>query len=383
MVSKDSAEIRHYFDWAATAVPDPPVAQTVPFGNPSSLHSEGRAARDALEEARSRCAAVLGVPSRALYFTSGGTESNCIAIHSNLFRRGNGRVIVSDAEHSSVRENVETLERLGKPTGRLPVDSSGRVSPELLTKTFDKYGDVRFAAIMALNNEIGVINDMYALRDVMRKQSVPPHFHCDLVQAAGKIPLDINGWDLDSASLSAHKIGGPRGIGLLYLRRPLETLYTGGGQERKIRPGTENTAGAAALAACLENHAATEKVKNEYALARRRAKRLATGLKTFDRCVFIPRNRDIDDESFSPYILQAAFRDIPGEVMVRALDDLGFAVSTGSACSSSSPDRPVLAAMGIEESLSLEGIRISQGWSTTDEEIDLLLAAIAEVLKFL
>jgi cysteine desulfurase len=389
MTGKDSAEARHYFDWAATAIPDPPSAKTAPpFGNPSSTHREGRLAREALENARARCAAVLGVAPETLYFTSGGTESNCIALHSTLLRRGAGRLLVSAAEHPSIRENAEILERLGKPVGRLPVDSSGRVSPELFAKPLAKYGDVRFAAIMAVNNETGAVNDMSALRDIARNAAdthggPPVHLHCDLVQAAGKVPVDISGWDIDSASLSAHKIGGPRGIGLLYLRRPLDVLCAGGGQERKIRPGTENTAGALALAACLERRAAPEKVGAELAQSRRRWKRFLAALKAIDRCVLLPESREIDDETFSPYIVQAAFKDIPGEVMVRALDDLGFAVSTGSACSSSSPDRPVLSAMGIGEKLSLEGIRVSQGWSTTDEEIDLLLAAIAEVLKFL
>lgn len=385
MVSSGSAEGRCYFDWAATAVPDcSPAGLAAPFGNPSSPHREGREAREALEAARSRCAAALEVAPETVYFTSGGTESNCIALYSILQRQGKGRLVASLAEHSSIRENVDTLERLGKAAGRIPVDSSGRVSPALLAKTLDKYGDVRFAAIMAVNNETGAMSDMPGLRDVLRAvNGAPVHFHCDLVQAAGKVPLDIRGWDLDSASLSAHKIGGPRGIGLLYLRRPLEVLCGGGGQEGKIRPGTENTAGALALAGCLEKHVAGEPVRAGYEQARCRWQRLTGGLAAMERCALIPEHRGIDDPAFSPYIVQAAFRDIPGEVMVRALDDMGFAVSTGSACSSASHNRPVLAAMGVPENRSLEGIRISQGWSTSDEEIDLLLAAIAEVLKFL
>jgi cysteine desulfurase len=183
--------------------------------------------------------------------------------------------------------------------------------------------------------------------------------------------------------LSAHKIGGPRGIGLLYLRRPLEALYSGGGQERKIRPGTENVAGALALADCLESRALPEKIADELAQARGRWNHLLSALEKIDRCRLIPAERGVNDGGFSPYIVQVGFQGIPGEVMVRALDDRGFAVSTGSACSSASPERPVLAAMGVEDSLRLEGIRISQGWSTTAEEIDLLLAAIEEALKFL
>ena len=386
-----SAENRYYFDWAATA---PPVLfsrdTACPFGNPSSPHYEGRAARDALENARARCAAVLGVPPDTVYFTGGGTESNAIPLFSFLVRRNSGRILASAGEHPSITENTQTLERLGKPVGRIPIDSAGRVTPQLLSTTLEKYRDARFAAIMAVNNETGAINDMAALRDVMRNKEglrsstgAPIHIHCDMVQAAGKLPLDIAGWDIDSAAISAHKIGGPRGIGLLYLRRPLETLYSGGGQERKIRPGTENVAGALALADCLESHA-PEKLSAEYASACRRWQHLLSALAKIGRCRLIPAEREVvDNEGFSPYIVQAGFKGIPGEVMVRALDDKGFAVSTGSACSSASPERPVLAAMGVEDSLRLEGIRISQGWTTADEEIDLLLAAIEEALKFL
>jgi cysteine desulfurase len=193
------------------------------------------------------------------------------------------------------------------------------------------------------------------------------------------MPIDITGWDIDSASISAHKIGGPRGIGLLYLKKAQEVFYTGGGQENGIRGGTENNSGAVSFADCLEKYA----LLTDYPEAKTRWKKLMTFLAEIERCRIIPAQRTLNDESFSPYILQAAFKDIPGEVMARALDDLGFAVSTGSACSSSSPERPVLAAMGIEENLRIEGIRISQGHSTTEEDIELLVNGIKEVLKFL
>ena len=395
MVSKKAEEKRHYFDWAASApfVSCPQVGENPSFGkdaflgNPSSLHSEGRAAKLALEDARSRCAAVLNVPPETLYFTSGGTESNSIALFSTLLKKGQGRIISSKTEHSSIREGVETLEKMGRPIGAIDVDSTGRVTPALLEKALAKYGDVRFAAIMAVNNETGAVTDTASLRDVIRKHteagSPPVHFHCDLVQAAGKIPLDIQNWEIDSASISGHKIGAPRGIGLLYLRNKTDIFYTGGGQERGVRGGTENTQGAAALAACIEKYASPEAVRTEYDRANTRWKKLISSLCAMGRCTIIPQERVENEDDFSPYILQAAFRGIPGEVMVRALDDLGFAVSTGSACAASSPERPVLLAMGLEESLRIEGIRVSQGWSTTDEDIDLLLDAIAEVLKFL
>jgi cysteine desulfurase len=390
MVTKDPCIKRHYFDWAASS-PEHNVNNSifVPFGNPSSLHSEGRKAKEALEDARQRCAAVLNVPPETLYFTSGGTESNSIALFSNLMRKGKGRVISSKAEHSSIREGMETLEKTGKPTGSIEVDSEGRITAFAFEKALKKYGDVRFAAVMSVNNETGCITDIASIRDVIRKYQrapgagAPVHLHCDIVQALGKIPVDIPLWEIDSASVSAHKIAGPRGIGLFYLRRPAEVFYSGGGQENGIRGGTENIHGAVSLANCLEKFSTVKTVQEENIRAKNRIKKLITSLCSNERCIIIPKERLSNEDEFSPYILQAAFKGIPGEVMARALDDLGFAVSTGSACSSSSPERPVLMAMGLEESLRIEGIRISQGWSTTEEEIDLLIDAIAEVLRFL
>jgi cysteine desulfurase len=371
---------RRYFDWAAAAPPlDRREGETGAFGNPSSLHAEGRRARESLEEARSRCAAALGLKPETLYFSSGGTESNAIAVFSRLFRRG--ALLYSAVEHPSVRENCRALEGLGRAVGLIPVEADGRVSEGSLAQALEKWPEARFAAIMAVNNETGAVNDMAALSALLRRRGAM-HIHCDLVQALGKIPVDITGWDLDSASLSAHKLGGPRGIGLLYLKKPLETLYRGGGQEGGIRPGTENTAGALALASSLEEH--TRGLEGAYQKAVGRLDRLMRGLEALDRCTPIPQDRrSAEDRRFSPYILQAAFDGIPGEVMVRALDRAGFAVSTGSACSSSKPGRPVLEAMGVEPKLRLEGIRISQGRSTGDEDIDLLVRAIGACLEYL
>jgi cysteine desulfurase len=376
---------RCYFDWAASA-PYTDTPLSLPWGNPSSLHSEGAGAKKILEDARNRCAKVLNVPVETLFFTSGGTESNSIPVFSSLMRKSQGRLISSLAEHASVREALASLEKMGKPTGIIAVDSGGRVTSDLFQKALEKYGDVRYAFCMSVNNETGAVTDIAGIRDVIRKcAKAPIHLHCDLVQAAGKIPLDITGWEIDSASISAHKLGGPRGIGLLYLRRPssVEVFYKGGGQEGGIRGGTENIYGAVRLAGCLETFADGDAVKTNYEQAKKRMAKLIGALSEMERFNIIPADRKADDDNFSPYILQAAFKDIPGEVMARALDDLDIAVSTGSACASSSPERPVLIAMGVEEKLRIEGIRISQGFSTTDEEVERLIKAIAEVLTFL
>ncbi|MDR2110982.1 MAG: aminotransferase class V-fold PLP-dependent enzyme, partial [Spirochaetaceae bacterium] len=219
----------------------------MPFGNPSSKHTEGREARDALEGARSRCASALGVPAGDIYFTSGATESNALVIHSLFFSRflktagDKTLILISAIEHPSVGENAARLERLGARIGRIGCEEDGRVTVKTLGKALEKYPGARFAAIMAVNNETGSVMDMPALAALLRSRKGPPvHLHCDMVQAAGKIPVNLRAWDADSASLSAHKIGGPRGTGLLYLRRPLDPVYAGGGQEGGVRPGTEN-----------------------------------------------------------------------------------------------------------------------------------------------
>jgi cysteine desulfurase len=305
-------------------------------------------------------------------------------IHSLAQRQSFPAFLASAVEHSSVRENCAALERRGKRIGFIAVEPDGRVSPATLEKALERYPETRFAALMAVNNETGACTDMDALSALLRSRGGPPiHLHSDLVQAAGKIPLNIAGWDLDSASFSAHKLGGPRGIGLLYLRKPLEPLYTGGGQEGGIRPGTENTAGALALAAALEARAGPRGRTDAFEKAQARWKRLIQGLTAIGRCSLIPQYREGEDPRFSPWILQARFSGVPGEVMVRALDAAGCAVSTGSACSSQAADRPVLAAMGLPDHETLEGIRISQGWTTTEAEIDRLLEAIKAALAFL
>jgi cysteine desulfurase len=372
---------RYYFDWAATALPAAlRFSPQVPFGNPSSPHTEGREARKALEDARLRCAAALGVDVKTLYFCSGGTEANALVLQSLLPRKGpGGALLYSAVEHPSIRENALVLEKLGVPARQIPAERDGRISGEKISAALDRAERPLLAAVMAVNNETGAISDIPALAALRRKHAGPaPHFHCDIVQAIGKIPVALKEWDIDSASLSAHKLGGPRGVGLLYLRNPVGVLTAGGGQEGGIRPGTENVAGAAALAEILETRVGT--VRAEYGAAASRFKFLIESLRSLDRCTLIPEDRQGEDGRFSPYILQAAFRGIPGQAMVRALDNEGFAVSTGSACSSRKERRPVLDAMGVDKETALYGIRISQGWSTTEDDIEALCRAIRKVL---
>ncbi|MDR2767549.1 MAG: aminotransferase class V-fold PLP-dependent enzyme [Treponema sp.] len=381
---------RRYFDWAATAPPDFAFSGH-PFGNPSSLHEEGREAKKFLEAARSRCAAVLGVRNEELSFTSGGTEANAIACFSLLAkpRRKDGAdkgaaLLYSAAEHPSVRENCAVLGRLGIASAAAGVDSGGAVSEASLSAALKKNPAPRMAFFMAVNNETGAAADLASLTALLRSRvQSPVHVHCDMVQAAGKIPFDIAAAGIDSAAISAHKLGGPRGTGLLYARKKFDTLIRGGGQEGGVRPGTENVFGAAAMAAALEKHAAPGALESARRGAELRMEALVAGLrKRLDKRFFtIPAYRAPADRRFSPWILQCRLEGIPGEVMVRCLDEAGFAVSTGSACSAAEKKRPVLEAMGVDARSRLEGIRISQGWSTTSEDVEALVRAIAGICE--
>jgi cysteine desulfurase len=306
--------MEYYFDWAATSFSCELNNNQSFLANPSSKHRKGQLAKEALEDARSRCAKILNVAPDTLYFTSGATESNCISIYSNLFRPI-GRTVCSEIEHPSVIENIYKLQKLNKPISFLPADSSGIIEMEKFKKTIDKYNDIRFAAIMAVNNEIGIINAPKKIKEFLSQQNPPIHFHCDAVQAIGKIPINLS--DCDSAAISAHKFSGPRGIGLLYLKKPFETLYSGGNQENKIRPGTENIHGALLMAQCLEKYAGRETVIENYKKADERINFLIESLLQTCSIKIIPEARIKNPKLFSPYILQLAITDIPGEAAVR------------------------------------------------------------------
>jgi cysteine desulfurase len=288
------------------------------------------------------------------------------------------------------------------------VEPWGAVICRTLARALEKH-PARFAAVMGVNNETGAVTDIAALALHLRAREEaggrPVHLHCDLVQALGKMPLHLAAWGVDSAAFSAHKLGGPRGIGLLYLKKTVTPLCSGGGQERGIRPGTENTSGAVALADSMERRASPAVVQEEMQHAARRMDYLINRLKKIPRCTIIPEQRATalhlcetqlhssetqlhsngteGNPAFSPWILQARFLGIPGEVMVRALDDLGIALSTGAACSSRSRERTVLGAMGLDETAQREGVRISQGWTTTHDDFDVLVEAIETTLKTL
>ncbi len=373
-----------YLDWAATSPPYAAVLDEMTacalkyYGNPSSLHEEGRLAAEKREEFRRRCAAVLACRPDELTLTSGGSESNNMVVTSLYQRRDRGRIIVSGLEHPAVWEPVQLLKKQGWEVKVLNPGPDGFIHPENLGKSISE--DTKMLLVMGVHNESGAIQPLNELARVLRESSKRPiHFHSDLVQQLGKIPLNLNELDLDSASFSAHKIQGPRGVGLLYHRKPLGGLYTGGGQEQGLRPGTENLAALAGMTLAMENIPQTQEM---LPAAVQRMDRLMEGIQKLPQARLLPEGRLENRDRFSPWILNCAFPPLPGEVLVRVLDEAGFAVSTGSACSSNKKSRTRgLEAMGIPHKTAFSSIRISQGCTSTMDEIEAFLDALGKAVS--
>lgn len=387
-----------YFDWAATAMVEEDIIREAAeiainhFGNPSSLHFLGSDAKNTLAQVRSDCAKTLQVKSDNLFFTSGGTEANHLPLLSLLQRPAPGTIIISAIEHPAIREQAEMLKHCGWKVLQATPDATGIVPVAAIEKLLTK--DTVLVCLMAVNNETGAIQPIYQVADLLNKFAKEtgkrrPKLHVDCVQAAGKIPLNLSYPGIDSAAFSAHKIGGPRGIGILYLAQRFESFVRGGGQEQGIRSGTENIAGTWAFSKCLERHFLSEKNTEGVAYQRFLQQKAMTSsfitqLKEIKGCRLIPDARGTDplEENFSPWIVQAAFEGIPGEVLVRALSEKSIAISTGSACSSRKLSRPVLEAMGVSKELATNGVRFSFGPRTQQQDLDKLLEALKEIRQF-
>ena len=389
MISKE-----HYFDWAATAPQDESIIKEAlqcsleHWGNPSSIHEAGSDAKKFLEEARKRAGKALNVNPENIYFTSGGTESDHIPLLSVLTRPQKGNIILSAIEHPALREMAKMVENCGWKTIFVSPNKDGVVEPEAIEEKLN--GDTAFVSVMAVNNETGVIQPIYKIADMLTdwaKNKRRPLFHVDCVQAGGKIPLNLNYRGIDAASFSAHKIGGPRGSGILYLSKEINSFLRGGGQEKGIRSGTENLFGATAISLCLEKYFISE--QNQTAFERYKTQENWTndfinGLKKIKGCSIIPHKRGSSDaqcEAYSPWIVQASFPGIPGQVMERALSSKGFYISTGSACSAGKHSRPILDTMQIAGEEKEAAVRFSFGFSTSQKSMQELLEAIKEVTE--
>ena len=387
-----SMNVDHYFDWAATSPQDADILKESlqisieHFANPSSSHKAGSDARLVLENARALCAHSLGTKPSQLFFTSGGTESDALPLLSVLAgERKSGRIIISGVEHPAVRAQCDMLKKRGFDICTVNPDKNGFVDSQSIADKITP--DTLMVSVMAVNNETGCIQPVRAIAEQIARASGgkrKAHFHVDCVQAAGKIPLCITEMGADSAAFSAHKISGPRGIGLLYLSEPgrFRPFLVGGGQEQNVRSGTENLFGAVALSKCLEKYAFCTETER-FLEQRSWTADFIASLLSIPNCRLVPPLRaDLSrnvQELFSPWIVQAAFLGIPGQVMVRALDAKGFCISTGSACSAKKQSRPILKAMSAPPEIQDSAVRFSFGAFTTKNGMDELLGAVKEV----
>ncbi len=374
-----------YLDYQATTPTDRRVVEamlpyfTEKFGNPHSVqHAHGREAEAAVEAARAEVAALIGAEPREIVFTSGATESNNLAIKGAArFHRGSRRHIVTAAtEHKCVLESCRRMEREGFRVTCLPVDAAGFVDPDAVAAAIGD--DTVLVSIMAVNNEIGVIQPIAEIGAICRERGV--YFHTDAAQAAGKIPIDVDAMAIDLLSISGHKLYGPKGIGALYVRRRprvrLEPLFDGGGQERGLRSSTLPAPLCVGLgAACAI--AAAEMAEESRRLTELR-ERLLAGLRAGLPDLVL----NGDPVRRVPGNLNVSVPGLGDTALIEAITDIS--VSSGSACTSASVEPSyVLRAIGLPDELAHSSLRIGLGRYTTAAEVDYAAAHIVETARAL
>ncbi len=347
-------------------------------GNPSSIHSEGRRAALALIEAREKCAAVFGAEPEEIVFTSGGTESDNMAVRQAALlgmASGKRRVVASAIEHPAVLNTCRSLESQGFEVRLIGVDGDGYLDMEQARRLITP--DTAVVSVMAANNEVGTIQPIRELSALCRERGVL--FHTDAVQAAGHIPLDVKNIGCDMMSVSAHKLGGLRGAGLLYIQNGvgLQPLICGGGQENGLRSGTENTAAIAAMGAAVEYSCKDINRRSERISALR--DRLLAGL------LDIPGSRL--NGGISPRLcgnVNVSFAGVEGESLVLGLDIQGVCASSGSACSSGNElPSHVLRAMGVPEDMLKGSLRLTLSEFNTAGEVESAIRAVRETVETL
>ena len=371
-----------YLDYAATTPVDPEVFKamlpyfTEHFGNPSSLHSFGQEAKRAVETARASVASLIGAETEEIVFTSGGTESDNFALKgAAAARRDKGNHIITTAiEHHAVLETCRDLEQQGCRVTYLPVDRDGVVDPDAVKRAVtDK---TIMISIMHANNEVGTIQPLAEIGEISRARDI--YFHTDAVQTFGHIPIDVNELNVDFLSASGHKLYGPKGVGIIYIRKGTKVapLLRGGGQEKGRRSSTHNVPGIVGMgkAAELSGKSLQEKAKFIGAL---RDKLIRGVLENIDetRLNGHPTQR-------LPNNVNITINYIEGEAMLMNLDMEGIACSSGSSCSSASSEAShVLAALGVSPSLPHGSLRFSLGKATTEADIDTVLRVLPRSVR--
>mgnify|MGYP001107875712 CR=1 FL=1 len=373
-----------YVDNAATtAMNDVAIEAMKPYlkeiyGNPSSLHSVGQIAKEALERARADVAACLGAEPREIYFTSGGSESDNQALRSAAYNgalKGKKHIITSAIEHHAILHTLKKLEGEGFEVSYLPVDKNGLVTAQQVEKAIRP--DTALVTIMYANNEIGTIMPIREIGSVCRAKKVA--FHTDAVQAVGHIPVDVEKDNIDMLSLSAHKFHGPKGVGVLYCRKTinLRTFIEGGAQEKGKRAGTENLAGICAMAAALK-----EAIAHLYENMAEEARLRDILIKGLSK---IPHSKlNGDAKNRLPGNVNMCFEGIEGESLLLLLDAKGICASSGSACTSGSLDPShVLLAIGLPHEVAHGSLRLSLCPYNTEEEMKYIVEQVPAVVEYL
>lgn len=373
---------RIYLDNAATTAVSPEVLETMMpyftevFGNPSSIHGTGREAAKAVDTARKQIAAAIGAQPQEIYFTAGGSESDNWVLKGTAFaRKAKGNHIITTAiEHHAVLHTCKWLEKQGFNVTYLPVDEYGLVDPAEVEKAITD--QTILISVMAANNEIGTVEPIKEIGAIARAHKIP--FHTDAVQAIGAIPINVDEMNIDMLSMSGHKFHGPKGIGVLYVRKGirLDTLIQGGAQERGQRAGTENLAGIVGIGKAIE--LATAHLEENAARMTALRDKLINGILTT-----VPDTRlNGHPTKRLPNNCNVSIRYIEGEAMLLRLDLAGIAGSSGSACTSGSLDPShVLLAIGLPHEIAHGSLRLTLGTDTTEADIDEVLNVLPGIVK--
>ena len=369
---------RIYLDHAATTPVDPRVVEamlpywTTYWGNPSSIYQEAQEARKGLDGARRAVADILGARPQEIVFTGGGSEADTLAVRgaAQAARRRGDHIITSRIEHHAVLHTVEQLEREGFRATYLPVDGEGFV--DLATLEEAVIAQTTVVSIMLANNEVGTVQPMAEIARIVRARNPKTVLHTDAVQAAGALDLGVDRLGVDMLSLAAHKVYGPKGVGVLYIRQrtPLQPLILGGSQERDRRAGTENVAGAVGFATALR--LAYDELEGRNAHNRRLRDRLLAEIPA--RIPYTRVNGPLDLSRRISNNASFCFQFVEGEAVLLALDMNGVAASSGSACTSGSLEPShVLSAMGVPDEIARSSLRLTVGADNTMVQIEHVL----------
>jgi len=371
-----------YMDYAASAPLKPAVVEamlpwrTERYGNPSSVHRWGRRARHALDEAREKVAAAIGCRPSEIVFTSGGTEADNMALQGAAWGAPDGRrrIVTSAVEHPAVLNTARALASRGFDVTCVPVDRQGRVDMDALAAAVGD--DVAVVSVMHANNEVGTIQPVEAIGRLCQKRGVP--FHVDAVQAFGKLPVDVDRIGCSMLSLSGHKIGGPQGVGCLYVRRgtPLVPHIYGGAQERDMRAGTENVPAIVGFARAVE--LAVREREEEAARLERLADELTARIT--ERIPGVRRSGSPGNRV--PGLVHLVIDGVDAESLLLNLDLKGIGASSGSACAAGSLEPShVLLAMGMSPEEARGSLRLSLGWASREEELEPVAAALQDIVE--